>query len=140
MCLMDNVLNKFFDRFMLVFIHEIFIYSKRKEEHEENLKLVLQVLRENTIYANFSKCYFLQKQVHYLGHVIIEEGVAFDPDKFKDIMDWPTLKYVYHLRSFMGLEGYYIRFIKGFSILLIQSPRYNKRELNLFEQQRFFNS
>jgi hypothetical protein len=115
MCLMNNVLRKFLDRFVLVFIDDILIYSKNREEHEEHLKLVLQVLREHQLYAKLSKCDFFQKQVHYLGHVISEEGVAVDPDKIKSIMDWPTPKDVSDIRSFMGLAGYYRRFIKGFS-------------------------
>jgi hypothetical protein len=104
--LMNNVLNKFLKRFVLVFIDDILIYSKIKEEHEENLKLVLQVLREHKLYAKFSKCEFFQKQVHYLGHVIFEEVVAVHLDKIKAIMDWPTQKYVVDIRSFMGLEGH----------------------------------
>jgi hypothetical protein len=114
MCLMNNVLCKFLDIFVLVFIDYILIYSKNKEEHEEHLILVLQVLREHQLYAKFSKCGFFQKQVHYLGHVI-SEGVAVDPDKIRSIMEWPTPKDVSDIRSFMGLEGYYRRFIKGFS-------------------------
>jgi hypothetical protein len=100
---MNNVLSKFLDRFVLVFIDDILIYSKNREEHEEHLKLVLQVLREHQLYAKFSKCDFFQKQVHYLGHVISEEGVEVDPEKIKAIMDWPTPKYVSNIRSFMGL-------------------------------------
>jgi hypothetical protein len=115
MCLMNNVLSKFLDRFVLVFIDDILIYSKNREEHEEHLKLVLQVLREHQLYAKFSKCDFFQKQVHYLGHVISEEGVAVDPNKIKSIMEWPTPKDVSDIRSFMGLAGYYRRFIKDFS-------------------------
>jgi hypothetical protein len=114
MCLMNNVLNKFVNIFVLVFIDDILIYSKKREEHEEHLKLVLQVLREHNLYANFSKCDFFQKQVHYLCHVI-SEGVAVDPDKIRSIMEWPTQKDVSDIRSFMGLVGYYRRFIKGFS-------------------------
>jgi hypothetical protein len=115
MCLMNNVLSKFLDKFVLVFIDDILIYSKNREEHEEHLRLVLQVLREHHLYAKFSKCDFFQKQVHYLGHVISKEGVAVDPDKIRSIMEWPTPKDVSDIRSFMGLAGYYRRFIKGFS-------------------------
>jgi hypothetical protein len=115
MCLMNNVLSKFLDKFVLVFIDDILIYSKNREEHEEHLRLVLQVLREHQLYAKFSKCDFFQKQIHYLGHVLSEEGVAVDPDKIRSIMEWPTPKDVSDIRSFMGLAGYYRRFIKDFS-------------------------
>jgi hypothetical protein len=115
MCLMNNVLSKFLDRFVLVFIDDILIYSKNMEEHEEQLKLVLQVLREHQLYAKFNKCEFFQKQVHYLGHVIYEEGVVVDLENIRPIMDWPTQKDVSDIISFMGLAGYYRRFIKGFS-------------------------
>jgi hypothetical protein len=115
MCLMNNVLSKFLDKFVLVFIDDILIYSKNREEHEEHLRLVLQVLREHHVYAKFSKCNFFQKQIHYLGHVLSEEGVAVDPDKIRSIMEWPTPKDVSERRSFMGLAGYYRRFINGFS-------------------------
>jgi hypothetical protein len=115
MYLMNNVLSKFLDKFILVFIDDILIYSKNREEHEEHLRLVLQVLREHQLYAKSNKCDFFQKQIHYLGHVLFEEGVAVDPDKIRSIMEWPTPKDVSYIRSFMGLVGYYRRFIKGFS-------------------------
>jgi hypothetical protein len=112
---MNNVLNKFLDKFVLVFINDILIYSKNREEHEEHLRLVLKVLRENHLYTKFNKCDFFQKQVHYLGHVISKEGGAVDPDKIRSIMEWPTPKDVSDIRYFIGLAGYYRRFIKGFS-------------------------
>jgi hypothetical protein len=112
---MNNVINKFLDRFVLVFIDDILIYSKNREEHEDHIRLVLQVLREHQLYAKFSKCDFFQKQVHYLGHAISKERVALDLDKIRSIMEWPTPKDVYDIRSFMGLARYYRRFIKGFS-------------------------
>jgi hypothetical protein len=115
MCLMNNVLKKFLDKFVLVFIDDILIYSKNREEHEEHIKLVVQVLREHQLYAKFSKCDFFQKQVHYLGHVISKEGVVVDPNKIIYIMEWPTPKDISDIRSFMGLAGYYRMFIKGFS-------------------------
>jgi hypothetical protein len=112
---MNNVLSMFLENFVLVFIDDILIYSKSREENEEHPKLVLQVLREHQLYAKFSKCDFFQKQVHYLGHVIYEEGVASDSEKIKSIMYFSTPKDVSDIRSFMGLEGYCRRFIKGFS-------------------------
>ena len=115
MCLMNNVLNKFLDKFVLVFIDDILIYSKNEEENEENTRHILQVLREHHLYAKFSKCDFFQKQVHYLGHVISKEGVVVELDKIRSIMEWPTPKDVSDVRSFMGLARYYRIFIKGFS-------------------------
>jgi hypothetical protein len=73
------------------------------------------VLKEHQLYANFSKCDFFQKKIHYLGHVISKEGVVVDPNKIRSIMEWPTPKDISDIRSFMGLVGYYRRFIKGFS-------------------------
>jgi hypothetical protein len=115
MCLMNNVLNKFLDIFVLVFVDDILIYSKNRDVHEEHLILLLQVLREHQLYAKFSKCEFFQKQVHYLGHVISKEGVTVDPNKIRSIMEWPTPNDVSDTKSFMVLVGYYRRFIKLFS-------------------------
>jgi hypothetical protein len=112
---MKNVLNKFLDKFAVFFIDDILIYYKNREEHEEHLRLVLQVLREHQLYDKFNKCDFFQKKIHYLGHVLSEEGVAVDPDKIRSIMECPTPKNVSDIISFMGLVGYYRRFIKGFS-------------------------
>jgi hypothetical protein len=103
MCLMNNVLNKFLDKFVLVFIDDILIYSKNIKEHEEHLRILLQVLREHQLYAKFNKCEFFQKQIHFLVHVLSEEGVVVDLDKIRSIMEWSTPKDVSDIRSFMGL-------------------------------------
>ena len=102
---------------MIVVLDEIIIYSKTTEEHEKHLRLVMQVLREHQLYAKLSKCSFYQGRIHYLGHIIFEEGVTVDPEKIRAIMEWPTPKNVSKVISFMGLDGYYRRFIKGFSKL-----------------------
>jgi hypothetical protein len=115
MCLMNGIFRNYLDKFVIVFLDDILIYSKSEEEHEHHLRLVLQVLREHQLYAKLSKCYFYQKQIHYLGHIISEQGIAVDPEKIEAIRGWPTPRNVSEVRSFMGLVGYYRRFIVGFS-------------------------
>eukprot|EP00253_Pinus_taeda_P021984 PITA_21984 len=115
MCLMNNIFHPYLDRFVLIFIDDILIYSRTIEEHYEHLRRVLQTLREHQLYAKFSKCDFFKEEIQYLGHVITKEGIAVDPEKIKAIMDWPVPKDVTDVRSFMGLAGYYRRFVEGFS-------------------------
>ena len=83
MCLMNNILHKYLDKFVVVFIDDILIYSKTKEEHEEHLKIILQVLREHQLYAKFNKCNFFKDKIQYLGHVKTKYGISVDPDKIK---------------------------------------------------------
>eukprot|EP00253_Pinus_taeda_P033032 PITA_33032 len=115
MCLMNSVFHQFLDKFVLIFIDDILIYSRSKEEHEEHLRMVLQTLREHQLYAKLSKCDFYKEEIQYLGHVISKEGIVVDPEKIKTILDWPVPKDVADIRSFMGLAGYYRRFVEGFS-------------------------
>jgi hypothetical protein len=115
MYLMNSVLIKYLDKFVLVFLDDILVYSNYREEHEEHIRMVLQVLREHQIYSKLNKCDFFKKEIQYLDHVISSEGVTIDPAKIKEIMDWPATRNVREVRSFMGLARYYRRFIKGFS-------------------------
>jgi hypothetical protein len=112
---MNGVFREYLDKFVIVFLDDILIYSKSEEEHEEHLRMVLKVLREHKLYAKLSKCIFYQKKIHYLGHIISADGIAVDPEKIEAIKGWPTPRNVTEVRSFMGLVGYYRRFIKGFS-------------------------
>jgi hypothetical protein len=98
-----------------VFIDDILIFSKNEEEHDKHLRLVLQKLRENQLYTKLSKCEFWWKEVSFLGHIISEGGLYVDPSKVKDVLSWNTPQNISHIRSFLGLAGYYIRFIEGFS-------------------------
>ena len=86
MCLMNNVVSMYLEKFVLVFIDGILIYYKTKKEHEENLRIVLQTLREHQLYDKYGKCEFYQENIQYLGHIIYEEGIAVDPNKIKSIM------------------------------------------------------
>jgi hypothetical protein len=115
MCLMNGIFRNYLDKFFIVFLDDILFYSKSEKEHEHHLRLVLQVLREHQLYAKLSKCYFYQKKIHYLGHIISEQGIAVDPKKIESVRGWPTPINVSEVRSFMGLPGYYRRFIVGFS-------------------------
>jgi hypothetical protein len=115
MCMMNGVFREYLDKFVIVFLDDILVYSKSKEEHEKHLRMVLQVLREHKLYAKLSKCIFYQKKIHYLGNIISIAGIEVDPENIEVIRGWPTPKNVTKVRSFMGLSGYYRRFIKGFS-------------------------
>lgn len=115
MYLMNKVVMEYLDKFIVVFIDDILIFSKNEEEHEEHLRLVLQKLREHQLYAKFNKCEFWLKEVSFLGHVITDRGVAVDPGKVRDVLKWKPPTSVKGIRSFLGLAGYYRRFIEGFS-------------------------
>jgi hypothetical protein len=88
MCLMNGVFREYLDKFVIVFLDDIIIYSKSEEEHEHHLRMVLQVLREHQLYAKLSKRSFYQKQIHYLGHIISKDGISVDPEKIEGIREW----------------------------------------------------
>jgi hypothetical protein len=115
MYLMNKVFMDYLDKFVVVFIEDILIFSKNEEEHGQHLRMVLQKLRENQLYAKLNKCQFWLKEVSFLGHIISEGGISIDPNKVKDVLSWNTPQNVLNNRSFLGLIGYYRRFIKGFS-------------------------
>ncbi|GJT67401.1 putative reverse transcriptase domain-containing protein [Tanacetum coccineum] len=96
-------------------LHDILIYSKNKQEHEEHLKIILELLKKEELYAKFSKCEFWIPKVQFLGHVIDSEGIHVDPAKIESIKDWASPKSPTEIRQFLGLAGYYRRFIEGFS-------------------------
>jgi hypothetical protein len=113
--LMNKVFMEYLDKFMVVFVDDILIFSKNEEEHNEHLHMVLQKLIENQLYAKLNKCEFWLKEVSFLGHIISEGGISVDPSKVKDVLSSNTPQNVSDIRSFLGLTEYYRRFIKGFS-------------------------
>ncbi|GKC39078.1 putative reverse transcriptase domain-containing protein [Tanacetum coccineum] len=115
MDLMNRVCKPYLDRFVIVFIDDILIYSKSRKEHEGHLKLILRLLKKEELYAKFSKCEFWLSKVQFLGHVIDREGIHVDPAKIESIKDWASPKTPTEIHQFLGLAGYYRRFIKGFS-------------------------
>ena len=115
MYLMNSVFMPELDKFVVVFIDAILIYSKNEKEHAKHLRIVLQRLREHKLYAKFSKCDFWLKEVEFLGHIISEAGISVDPSKIQDVLNWKTPESVSEIRSFLGLAGYYRRFVPDFS-------------------------
>ncbi|GJU72373.1 putative reverse transcriptase domain-containing protein [Tanacetum coccineum] len=115
MDLMNRVCKPYLDKFVIVFIDDILIYSKNKKEHKEHLKQILELLKKEELYAKFSKCEFWIPKVQFLGHVIDSEGIHVDPAKIESIKDWTSPKSPTEIRQFLGLAGYYRRFIEGFS-------------------------
>ena len=115
MVLMNRVFRPYLDQFIIVFIDDILIYSKTKEEHEEHVRIALQTLKDNHLYAKFSKCEFWLEEVKFLGHVVSKKGIAVDTSKVDAVLDWKRLTTATEVRSFLGLAGYYRRFVEGFS-------------------------
>ncbi|XP_063949873.1 uncharacterized protein LOC135152720, partial [Daucus carota subsp. sativus] len=115
MDLMNRVFKKYLDKFVIVFIDDILIYSKTAEEHAEHLRTALEILRKEKLYAKFSKCEFWLQEVQFLGHIVSREGIKVDPAKIEAIMNWERPKTPTEIRSFLGLAGYYRRFVQDFS-------------------------
>nr|GFB63552.1 putative reverse transcriptase domain-containing protein [Tanacetum cinerariifolium] len=115
MNLINRVCKPYFDKFVIVFIDDILIYSKNKKEHKEHLRTILKLLKKDELYAKFSKCEFWIPKIQFLGHVINSKGINVDPTKIKSIKDWESHKSPTEIRQFLGLAGYYRRFIEGFS-------------------------
>ncbi|GKB03669.1 putative reverse transcriptase domain-containing protein [Tanacetum coccineum] len=115
MDLMNRVCKPYLDKFVIVFIDDILIYSKSEERHEVHPKTILDLLKKEKLYAKFSKCEFWLKEVQFLGHVVNRDGIHVDPSKVESVKNWKTPESSTEIRSFLGLAGYYRRFIENFS-------------------------
>ena len=128
MDLMNMVFSPYLDKFVIVFIDDILVYSGSPEEHAEHLRTVLQILRERQLYAKLSKCQFWLDKVAFFGHVISAEGISVDPQKIEAIVNWKPPTNVSEVRSFLGLVGYYRNFIEGFSKIAIPFTNLLKKD------------
>ncbi|KAJ0535516.1 putative nucleotidyltransferase, Ribonuclease H [Helianthus annuus] len=119
MDLMNRVCKPYLDKFIIVFIDDILIYSKTRADHEQHLRLTLELLMKEQLFAKFSKCEFWLKEVQFLEHIVNEQGIHVDPSKISAIKDWDTPTTPTEVRSFLGLAGYYRRFIENFSKIAV---------------------
>ncbi|KAJ3709255.1 hypothetical protein LUZ61_012960 [Rhynchospora tenuis] len=115
--LMNSIFKPYLRKFILIFFDDILVFSTSLEEHKNHLATTLQILQKNQLFAKLSKCVIGATEVEYLGHIISENGVSIDPSKVVSMTDWPTPKTVKQLRGFLGLTGYYRKFIKGYGVL-----------------------
>nr|GEW69254.1 hypothetical protein [Tanacetum cinerariifolium] len=129
MDLMNRVCKPYWDKFVIVFIDDILIYSKDEKEHEEHLKAILELLKKEKLYAKFSKCEFWIPKVQFLGHVINSQGIHVDPAKIESVKDWASPKSPTKIHQFLGLVGYYRRFIEGFSKIAKPTTKLTQRKV-----------
>ncbi|XP_062088841.1 uncharacterized mitochondrial protein AtMg00860-like [Humulus lupulus] len=114
---MNQLFRPFLRRFITVFFDDILVYSQSIEEHVSHLRLMLQLLQDHSFYAKVSKCQFFQTTIEYLGHVVSADGVRADPTKIATMVDWPIPSTIKQLRGFLGLTGYYRRFVAHYASL-----------------------
>ncbi|XP_039173579.1 uncharacterized mitochondrial protein AtMg00860-like [Eucalyptus grandis] len=124
----DLIILAMLDQFVIVFINDIRVYSRSPEKHERHLRTVLQTLRDHGLNANFTKCEFWLSCVAFLGHVISGEGISMDSTKIEAMINWLRPMRVTEIRSFLGLAGYYRRFVEGFSAIAMPLTRLLKKE------------
>ncbi|GJT52149.1 putative reverse transcriptase domain-containing protein, partial [Tanacetum coccineum] len=137
MDLMNRVCKPpYLDKFVIVFIDDILIYSKSKKEHEENLWQILKLLKKEELYAKFSKCEFWISRVQFLGHVIDCRGIHVDRAKIESIKDWASPKTPTEIRQFLGLAGYYRRFIEGFSKIAKTMTKLTQKGVVLMQREK----
>ena len=129
MDLMNRVFQPYLDRLVIIFIDDILVYSGSLKKHSEHLRIVLQTLRERKLYAKLSKCHFWLNRVAFLGHVISVEGVSVDSQKIEAVVNWKPLKNVSEVRSFLGLAGYYRKFVEGLSKIAAPLTKLTRKDV-----------
>ena len=127
--LMNGIFRQHLDFFVIVFIDDIFIYSRTKKEHDHHLRIVLGIPKEKKLYELFSKCEFWLRSVVFLGNVVSKEGIMVDPKKIEEVQDWVRPDSVTEIQSFLGLAGSYRRFVEGFSSIASPLSRLTQKEV-----------
>jgi hypothetical protein len=143
MCLMNEVLHSFIGKFMVVYSDDILIYSKSLDEYIEYLRVVFGALREARLFANLEKCNFCTDQVAFLGYVVTPQGIEMDEAKIKAIKSWPIPATLTQLQSFLGLAGFYRRFVRVFSTIAATLNDLTKKGVPFYwgaAQERSFNT
>ena len=140
MDLMNRIYHPWLDQFVIVFIDDILIYSSSFEDHAKHLERVLDVLRGHQLYAKFSKCNFWLESVNFLGHIISKDGISVDPSKVEAIVNWERPKTVTEISSFLGLAGYYRRFIEGFSTIALPLTKLTRKDVKFIWDEKCENS
>lgn len=134
--LMNDIFRPYLDKFVLVYLDDILIYSSSPEEHRQHVEAVLKLLSDHNLYAKRSKCEFGRGRVEFLGHIVTQDGICVDPRKIHAIASWPVPKTVSDVRSFIGLASYYRRFVRKFASIAaaltrLMTPKYDKKGVKL---------
>jgi len=125
---MNPIFDPYLDKFVVVFIDDILVYSRSKKEHVEHLRIVLKTLEEHKLYAKFNKRDFRMEKVHLLGHVISKERLSVDPAKVEVVFNWPKPTNITEVRNFLGMVGYYHRFVECFSKLVVPLSKLSHKD------------
>ena len=131
MDLMNQIFRPYLDKFVIVFMDDILRYSSDKDEHKEHLRIIMQTLQNHKLYTMFLKCEFWFTQIAFLGHIISAEGIAVDPAKVEAIRNWQAPKTIGEIWSFLGLVGYYIRFVEGFSKISVPLSQLIQKKVHM---------
>src|SRR6184192_144836 len=118
----DDIFREYLGKFAVIYIDDLAVFSNTREDHHNHLRQIFQTMREKQIYTKREKCYFQQKRVPYLGHYVSELGIEMDPKKVEAVRNWSEIKNIKQLRSFLGLTGFYRKFIKEYANLALPLP------------------
>ncbi|PKU68675.1 putative mitochondrial protein [Dendrobium catenatum] len=129
MDMMNRVFKEYLDQFVIIFIDDILVYSASEEDRAKYLKSVLETLRQHQFYAKFSKYEFWLKSISFLGHMVSDEGILVDPQKIQAVANWPRPTTIFEIHSFLGMAGYYRKFVKGFSQISIPLTRLTQKSV-----------